>query len=304
MCDLNSNPIVSIIIPVHNGEVYMRKCLDALIKQDYPKDGYEVIVVDNGSSDRTPEIVREYEGVVLLFERNIQSSYAARNRGIERAIGDILAFTDADCTPNDNWVSEGIRCITGVGADLVGGRVRFIYSNRQTATELFDSFVNMQNRQCINERAVAKTANLFVSKHVFSKIGLFPSSVKSGGDIIFTDKASKSGLKLVYCDKAVVWHPARKFRGLARKSYRTGRGKANINDKTGLQFGIARTLAGTVMQFFRFVKPTHFAERVREENIEAGIFKIARISFIKYVMDVIYGFGGLVGAVSLRIGKR
>ncbi len=99
---------ISIIVPVHNNEMTIDSLLDSLLNQSYPNDKYEIIMVDNNSSDNTRKIISNYP-VTLLDEQNIQSSYAARNRGVRGAKGKILAFTDGDCIPDRYWIATGIE---------------------------------------------------------------------------------------------------------------------------------------------------------------------------------------------------
>ncbi|MHA1342119.1 MAG: glycosyltransferase, partial [Promethearchaeota archaeon] len=214
---------VSIIIPVYNSNYYINKLLNSLLNLDYPKNDYEIIVIDNNSSDQTKELVKQYP-VKLLEENNIQSSYAARNRGIKNAQYDILAFIDADCIASKAWLKEGIETIVNEEADLVGGQVEFYFSKEKTASELYDSITNMQVEDNIKERGVAKTANLFAKKDIFNKIGLFPEDVQSGGDVQWTARATSKGFKLLYNSKAIVLHPARKFKEIIKKQYRVGKG--------------------------------------------------------------------------------
>lgn len=98
-------PFVSIIVPVHNGSRTVETLLTSLLALDYPADRLEILIVDNNSTDDTRERVRQYP-VKLLQETAIQSSYAARNRGIEAAKGEILAFTDADCVVERTWLER------------------------------------------------------------------------------------------------------------------------------------------------------------------------------------------------------
>ena len=88
-------PFVSVIIPVLNGERTIRECLVSLLRVDYLPERGEILVVDNGSTDRTAEIINSFP-VRYLGEERRGKSYA-RNRGIEASKGEILAFTDADC---------------------------------------------------------------------------------------------------------------------------------------------------------------------------------------------------------------
>ena len=94
----------SVIVPTFNRADLLRRCLDALAQQDYAGP-YEVIVVDDGSTDRTPGVLRSRPGVIHLRQAN-RGPAAARNRGIAAATGDILAFTDDDCLVPADWLSR------------------------------------------------------------------------------------------------------------------------------------------------------------------------------------------------------
>ncbi len=216
-------PYVSVICPIYNGQQYVQKLIESLLRQDYPQDLYEIIIVDNNSQDRTRQIVNEYP-VTLLEERQSQSSYAARNKGIAQAQGEILAFIDADCEAAAPWLNEGVKALLGSSADLAGGKMEFSYSAPPTAAELFDSIAHMDFEKTIREDGTAATANLFVRAELFEKIGLFPQAVQSGGDVQWTGLASRKGYKLVYAEKAAVRHPTRQIKELLKKRYRTGTG--------------------------------------------------------------------------------
>ena len=96
-------PFVSVVVPVFNGVRTIEELLTSLLALDYPVDRYEIIIVDNGSTDDTRQIVERYP-VTLLEEREIRGAAAARNKGIMHARGDIIAFTDADCVADRNWL--------------------------------------------------------------------------------------------------------------------------------------------------------------------------------------------------------
>lgn len=124
-------PFVTVVVPVYNDAGRIGVLIERLLAQSYPKDRYEVIIVDNGSSDETGTIVAGYP-VVLLEERAIQSSYAARNKGIVHACGEVVVFTDSDCVPEDNWLEAGVMALRESGAVLAGGNVRFRFRARAT----------------------------------------------------------------------------------------------------------------------------------------------------------------------------
>lgn len=225
---ITPNDKISIIVPVCNYEKKIESFLDALIKQDFDKNSYEIIVVDNGSHDNTIELIQKKEVTLILEHSNRNSPYSARNRGIEQATGNIIALIDANKTPNKNWLSEGIKCLNENNADIVGGNVIFQFDGKKTAAKIFDAKSNIKMEESIKTRGIAKTANLFVRSEVFHKIGQFPAKIRSGGDVIWTRKAVDAGFKLAYCEYAIVNYLAKSFRKLIKKQWRVGLGQPLI----------------------------------------------------------------------------
>ncbi len=235
-------PFVSVIIPIYNGTDSIGELLNALAKQTYPPDRHEIIFVDNGSTDDTVERIvsaqyRFPNPLIILKETEIQGSYAARNRGLATARGEVIAFTDADCTPVPDWLHAGITCLLETSADLAGGQVTFTYaSDRPTAAEMIDARTNMQMEMDILQRGVTKTANLFVWRRVFDAIGDFPAHLKSGGDVLWTRTATRSGFKLVFASGAEIGHPARSWLALFEKQYRVGKGQIWVMRDIGMSW--------------------------------------------------------------------
>jgi glycosyltransferase involved in cell wall biosynthesis len=98
-------PLISVIIPVYNGEEFISRCIEALLNMDYPSDKFEIIIiVDNNSTDGTTEVVRRYP-VRYIFE-SIKGPSAARNTGAKAVRENILAFTDVDVIVEKNWLFE------------------------------------------------------------------------------------------------------------------------------------------------------------------------------------------------------
>ena len=114
-------PFASVIVPVYNGESMIAECIESLLSQDYPKDKYEIIVVDNNSNDHTPDIVKKYP-VKYTMETRIQSSYAARNTGVKYAEGEALIFFDADQIATQNWLKNLMQEWTQKQYGAFGGR--------------------------------------------------------------------------------------------------------------------------------------------------------------------------------------
>ena len=292
---------ISIIIPVYNGKNYIKKLLDSLLDLDYPKHDYEIIVVDNNSSDQTKEFVKQYP-VRTLEENNIQSSYAARNKGIKNAQYDILAFIDADCIASKEWLKEGIKPIANGEADLVGGKVEFYFSKEKTASELYDSITNMQIEDNIRERNVAKTANLFTKKEIFNKIGLFPDYVKSGGDVQWTNKATRKSFSLVYAPKAIVMHPARSLKSLIKKQHSVGKGMMYILTQEG------KSKLKILYTIFRLLLPPRLfsiKKMITQRGITEMNEKILKMWWVSYLCNISTAMGILTSFfVVLKKGAR
>src|SRR5262245_61336705 len=120
-----SKPFVSVIIPVWNDSHRLKACLQALELQTYPRTLYEVIVVDNASDEPADRVASEFSKARTITEPT-QGSYAARNKGISVAKGEILAFTDSDCVPALDWLEKGVSNMTRVPrCGLLAGRVEF-----------------------------------------------------------------------------------------------------------------------------------------------------------------------------------
>jgi glycosyltransferase involved in cell wall biosynthesis len=114
----------SIVVPFFNAEKFIERCVQALVAQKFPADRYEILMVDNNSHDSSAAIVRRFERVQLLQEPE-QGSYAARNRAIHQARGRIVAFTDPDCVPREDWLEQISRAMAQPDAALVLGKRQF-----------------------------------------------------------------------------------------------------------------------------------------------------------------------------------
>jgi glycosyltransferase involved in cell wall biosynthesis len=205
-------PFVSVIIPVFNDNERLKICLEALENQTYPKHLYEVIVVDNASTEDVKIVVSLFEQACMVYEDR-PGSYAARNKGVSVAKGEILAFTDSDCIPASNWIEKGVENLLNTpNCGLVAGKIDFFFRNPEqpTPVELYES-INLSFEQEVNirEKHFGVTANLFTFKSVIDKIGPFNSDLKSGGDKQWGEKVFASGYKQVYADDVSIKHPAR-----------------------------------------------------------------------------------------------
>lgn len=217
---------VAVIVPVWNGEAVLARCLDALVRQTIPRETYQIIVVDNGSSDATARIARSYSGVELLEERR-PGSYVARNLGIGRVRAPITAFTDADCEPAPDWLEQILRAAAAnPGFGVLAGKID-LFDEIAQEREVFGDYERLFSfPQSHAARGNCATANWASETALLKALGGFDAALKSGGDRQMALRIRESGHPLVYIPAMVVRHPVRASRAeLVRKRQRLSGGR-------------------------------------------------------------------------------
>ncbi len=214
---------VTVVIPVLNQERTLEACLRSLLRQTYPKDRFEVVIVDNNSSDRTREIIRAFP--FRYAHEPQRSSYAARNRGVSLARGRVVAFMDSDCEADPRWLEEGVGALERAGVDLLAGRIDIVASPIPNLFEIYDSFKYLDQRRSLRDAGYAVTANFFSRRDVLESLGRFDGNLVSGGDRELCLRAREQGLRIAYEPGATVKHGARStLRAILAKNERIGYG--------------------------------------------------------------------------------
>ena len=204
----------------------LRLCIDALKKQTYPKNRFEVVVVNNDPSDPCP--YGSLPDNIILITEGKPGSYAARNTGIKIAKGIILAFTDADCIPYSDWIEQAVNSLLE-GAKRVAGRVElFFKSDKLTLAETHEKIFAFDQEKFVQSGG-SVTANMITWKESFDQVGFFNDSLMSGGDNEWGWRAQGKGIDIVYVPSVVVRHPARSsINQLLRRDKRIIGGACNI----------------------------------------------------------------------------
>lgn len=226
----NRGPLAaSVIVAAHNAAGSMPDLVAALAAQTLPPDQFEVIVVDDASTDGTGAAAGTSGRAHVVRAQRRGGAYVARNIGLDHARGEVVAITDADCRPAADWLEQGLRALGTLGADLVAGRIDVPLPARPSLPEVLEFARFFDQRGRVEEHGIASTSNLFVRTQALKAIGRFNERMVSGGDAEFSLRATAAGLRLRYSDDPVVVHaPRRSARSLARKSFRIGFGVGQL----------------------------------------------------------------------------
>lgn len=218
---------VSVIIPVYNDIRRIKKCLKSLLDQNYNKNLYEIIIVDNGSTDGTKEFLKQSPAIFLEMNE-IKSSYAARNKGIKHAKNEILCFTDSDVIVDENWIKNGVKSLIKLKKQgkkgIIFGKICMIGDPYQNLFTLYDYATGFRN--------LLATNNIFTLNDAFKEIGYFNQNVISGGDNEWGERLLNSGYVIQKDNNVIIYHPLRNdFKSLYRKRIRHGFGKGQTGYK-------------------------------------------------------------------------
>ena len=197
---------VSIIIPTFNGAARIAKCLEALLPQTAPINA-EILVIDDGSSDGTGEVVSRYPGVHLISQANAGPA-AARNRGALEAKGTIILFTDDDCVPTSDWLAGMIKPFED--QDVVG--VKGAYRTRQKSLvarfvqadyeDRYRLMATLPDIDFVDTYSAAFRRDRFLEMNGYDTS--FP--VACAEDIELSYRMSERGWKMKFVPTAIVYH--------------------------------------------------------------------------------------------------
>jgi len=199
------SPMISVIIPAYNARENLKACLDALEQQTVPRKQYEIIVVNDGPVDTKVKATVDRYAVTFLSQLR-RGAAAARNLGAERAQGEILLFTDADCVPEHNW----IEAMTAPFADQEVVGVCGVVRTRQTA--LIPRFIQLEYDY--RYRNIARhpridfinTGTAGYRKHIFMQSGGFKEDLLGAEDAELSFRLASAGHKMLFAPRAVVYH--------------------------------------------------------------------------------------------------
>lgn len=197
---------ISIIIPTHNSALTIERCVNSLTSQTYPREKFEIIIVDDGSKDNTTFIAKK-AGVDLVLEIDPCFPGKARNIGVSKAKGNLLAFIDSDCEAEPGWletISKELQTCAAIGGPILNGNPQ---SNVAWAEYLmeFSGFHEYKKRSIIN---FIPSCNQVCRKETFNLIGGY-RDVGLSEDVFFGLSLKNAGVKLIFIPKLKIRHLCR-----------------------------------------------------------------------------------------------
>ncbi len=226
-----SQPSVTVIVPVRNGEPTIEPLLESLQRQDYDRKKVEVIVVDGNSTDKTRDIVKKYPVKLVVEKKN--GLNAARNTGIKNSNGEIIAFTDCDCVVSSNWITKIVENFKDPQVSCVGGSAKGFngdFISQYVDNSLVPFMPLFKKREELNmvKPFLRHPAgcNMAFRRKVAEEVGFFDESIHYGFDEVeFTERVCKAGYKMVLDPNVFVWHKHRStLKEFLKQNFRYGRG--------------------------------------------------------------------------------
>ncbi|MDM9383330.1 glycosyltransferase [Chlorogloeopsis sp. ULAP01] len=236
-------PKVSLVIPIYNGEADLPELINCLLAQTYPNQRLEYLLVDNNSSDRTPvilqEIAEKFPSLIHIENENqIQSSYAARNKGIRTATGEIIAFTDADCRPQPEWLEVLIAPFMNLDIAIVVGEITSL-SPKNLLEKFAERQETLSQKHTLTHKfcPYGQTANLAIRRQALQKVGLFRPYLDSGGDADICWRIQQENIgRLEFAPGAIVQHRHRNtLKELESQWRRYGRSNRYLHELYGVE---------------------------------------------------------------------
>lgn len=247
--------MISVVLCVRNGEEHIGAQLESLALQDF--DGtWELVVVDDRSTDRTAEIVGSWDErlpVRLVHVRDGNGLANARNVGIEEATGDLVLFCDADDVAAPGWLSA--MAAAGARSTVLGGHLEERLLNRGGIVDWRYPLTDGALPGAFGRWRTPVGANMGFSTALLRELGGFDPALSTGEEVDLAIRAQLAGHTPVYVPDAVMHYRHRdSLRHLAKQAYSYGRGNADLYRRYrsgAIETGVSRQLVGAIGRVLR-----------------------------------------------------
>jgi len=217
------NPVeVSVVVPVYNSERFIGKCVASLLSSNYNPSSFEIICVDNGSSDGSLRILRSFEPRIRVLVEPKRGPAAARNAGLREARGEFVAFTDSDCIVDPGWLAAMVRALRQGTVDAVGGRI--LARPEAGVIDRFGELVHDHQKAIeVFQPPYIISMNLAMGRDLLLSLGGFDERWLRIEDVDLSYRLLAAEKRLGYCNEAAIYHHNRdKLWTLAREGYLHG----------------------------------------------------------------------------------
>lgn len=236
--------MISVVMPVYNEEVHIIETLEALYANTVQPD--EVIVADGGSTDKTVQLIRENFPQVIIVNNQKKNAASGRNIGIEKAQGDIIAFTDGDCIVDKDWIKNISIAFSENNIDGLGGKVLIAppinHIEEYWGNLAWNLIMNFGDVPYIVDKCTLNdsfvTANCAYKKELLISLeGFSDWFANNAEDVDLCWRAIKSGAKLMYIPNVQIYaHNVTTKKGVAKKSFRNGYSSSKLQKVYGSKF--------------------------------------------------------------------
>jgi len=212
-------PRISVIVAIYNAAATVRDCLESLLRLEYPQDRVELLCIDNGSTDDTPQILKAYEGRLKVLRAERRGPAAARNVGVRCATGDVIALADSDCVVDPQWLRHLVEPLRDARVGVAGGT---ILSRRPcNSIEAFGEQIHDHYRAVYEFKPpYAITMNWAATRDVVERVGPFNEDLLRGSDVDWSYRVVSAGYQIAYAPAAIVYHQNERTPwGLMREGY-------------------------------------------------------------------------------------
>jgi len=224
---------VSIVIPCRNEEKFIRKCLNSIIEQDYPKENFEVLVVDGSSEDRSKEIVKSFSekySFIKLLENPQRYTPFGLNIGIKNSKGKIIIRMDAHASYEKDYISKCLKYLKEYNVDNVGGVIKTLPAKNTIVAKAIALALSSRFGVASDFRLGSKTPKFVdtvfggcYKKEVFEKIGYFNENLIRSQDMEFNLRLKKAGGKILLVpDIAAYYYPQATLAGFLKHNFEDG----------------------------------------------------------------------------------
>jgi len=228
---MNYTPNVSVIVPVYNAEKAIQICVHSLLALDYPKGNLELVFVNNRSTDNTHRLLSGFSEQIKILHEMKKGPAAARNKGILNSSGEIIAFTDADCSVDKNWLKKIVKPLQDESIGIVGGKIL----SKRPCNKIEEFGENIHDHgKAINEfkPPYVITMNWASRRSVITEVGLFDESFTRCEDVDLSHKIMQADYRLVYQPEAIIYHGNEKtLSGLFIEGFKHGFWSIKVHKK-------------------------------------------------------------------------